>query len=173
MRHSFALFTITFIALLLFCLSGCAGINMEHGGQYIKKIDTLKNDSRDGAYIIRYRPDGKHIAVTRGLNPHIYIYYVETGKRIKRLDKQYKRSEQLSYSGDGRYLVNMRYSEKNKKSYFVVRDVEKNYKIIRDDILITTISGRLLYPAPNGKIIVPTTVVRNVGAVKTEYIYSS
>lgn len=165
MRHSLAIFTITFIALLLVCLSGCAGINMEHSGQYIKRIGTLKNDSHDGAYIIRYRPDGKHIAVTGGLNPHIYVYDVETGKRIKKLDKQTKRAEQLSYSGDGRYLVNVRYSEEDKKLYNVVRDVEQNYKIIDDDIVISS-AGRFYFPAPGGKIIVPTNAVRNVGTGK-------
>ena len=160
-------FLITAVALLQLCLSACAGKNMNYSGQYIKRIDTFKNDSRDGAHIIRYRPDGKHIAVTGGLNPHIYIYDVETGKRIKKLDKQTKRAEQLSYGGDGRYLVNVRYSEEDKKLYNVVRDVEQDYKIIHDDIVISS-AGRFYYPAPNGKIIVPTSAVRNVATGKGE-----
>ena len=166
MKHINALFTIPITVLLLLCLSGCAGKNMAHSGQYINRIGTLKYDSRSGANIMRYRPDGKHIAVTGLGSSHIYIYDVETRKRIKKLDKQTKRAENLSYSGDGKYLVNLRYNVKAKKAYFVVRDVENNYTIISDDIVITSPRGSFLYPAPNGKFFAPTGNIHNWGTAK-------
>ena len=160
-------YQIIFISVTaLFYLSACAGGNMSINGQYIKRVAVLKNDKGYGAALIRYRPDGKHIAVTGSYNPFIYIYDVETGERLYKLDKQNEtHGTEMSYDGKGKYLVYERDSEEKRKHFLVVRDVSRGYEIVRQDVK-SNIWGRYLYPAPDGKIIRPAAMPHNTGIGK-------
>ncbi len=152
MRCAYLLVYLNFSMLL----AACSVIPINHSGTYIKQIGLLKNDKGYGADVIRYRPDGKQLAVSGGSNPYVYIYDLKELKRITRFDKFRKGSngEAISYDGTGRYLVhkgNMvdkSYFGTDYRNYYVVRDVKNNFKIIKDKIQPTVNSATLLYLYP-------------------------
>ena len=122
-------------------------------GKYIKKVMTLKNEFGYGASIIRYRPDGKHLAVTDSSHSFIYVYDLATGERIKKLDKRAERmsTTQMSYDGSGRYLVSVTRGVVNKTKKFLIWDAEQEYKLVSDTIIVPGMH-RYFYPAPGGRL---------------------
>ena len=68
-------------------LAACSVIPINHSGTYIKQTGLLETDRGYGADVIRYRPDGKQLAVSGGSNPYVYIYDLKELKRITRFEK--------------------------------------------------------------------------------------
>lgn len=122
-------------------------------GKYIKLVKTLKNEFGYGASIIRYRPDGKHLAVTDTSHSFIYVYDLATGERIKKLDKRAERmsTTQMSYDGSGRYLVSVTRGVVNKTKKFLIWDAEQEYKLVSDTIIVPW-AYEYFYPAPGGRL---------------------
>ena len=140
-------------------LAACSVIPINHSGTYIKQTGLLKIDRGYGADVIRYRPDGKQLAVSGGSNPYVYIYDLKELKRITRFEKFMKGSngEALSYDGTGKYfvhqgnMVDKSYFGTDYKYYYVVRDVSNSYQVINDKLQPTVDSSslRYLYPYPS------------------------
>ncbi len=142
---------ICIVIVLMQCLFACVEVSMANSGKYIKKVGRLQNDLGFGAAIVRYRADGRHLAVTGSKNPNIYIYDLESMNLIQKLDKRSKNfGTEMSYDGNGRYLISEWAGPKKDAGYFLVWDSDQDYELISDDK--KSVGGDYFYPAPDGKI---------------------
>ncbi len=155
--HSLLIRIFSILLVLLF-FAGCAGRIPPRpvNGKYIKHIGTLKNEDIKGMNIIRFKPDGKHLAATSGPSPFVYVFDLETGKILHKFNQDLRSGgTMLSYDSSGRYLVSMGYFDQYPRGWkgrFLVWDSHQNYKLVNNEVDIRG-TDDLLFPAPGGKVV--------------------